>query len=262
MALACLSVKVAIIGYRGIVGSAQMRLWAGHDIVGYDTADGGPYPAEIASCDFAVVCVPTPTMRGGGADLNYLRRALGQLPDGVPVLIRSTVPPGTVDSIGVTWPHRLVAHAPEFICERAGARIRESADVPWMLLGGNPAAREFFRPRLAEVYPDDRIHEWPAIVAELAKYTANLHWAVKVTFVNEMAAICEATGAQWEQVREAWLADPRVARDYTAMDGFPPGFGGPCLPKDLAALIAESLDAGYEPEFLIAIEDANARFRG
>ena len=252
--------KVAIIGYRGIVGSAQIRLWAGHDLVPYDTADEVPYPTEIGGCDFAVVCVPTPAAPDGSADLNYLRRALEQLPDEIPVLIRSTVPPGTIDSISITWPGRLTCHVPEFICERDGGVWSESADVPWMILGGSDTARGFFRPHLAEVFPG-HIHECSALVAELAKYTANLYWAARVTFVNEMAQVCEAFGTEWEPVREAWLSDRRVVKDYTAMEGFPPGFGGHCWPKDLTALIEESREAGYYPWFLAAIEQANDRFQ-
>jgi UDPglucose 6-dehydrogenase len=76
-----------------------------------------------------------------------------------------------------------------------------------------------------------------------------------------MAAACAALGADWEQVRQAWLRDERVTPAYTAMDGFPPGFGGRCFPKDLAALIAASSDAGHKAEFLMAVQDANDRFR-
>src|SRR5262249_23046760 len=96
----------------------------------------------------------------------------------------------------------------------------------------------------------------------LAKYTANLYWATRVTFVNEMAAIASTFGEDWEEVRAAWLMDSRIDPAYTAMEGFPPGFGGRCWPKDLAALIAASGDAGYFPGFLAAVEDENHNFGG
>jgi UDPglucose 6-dehydrogenase len=252
--------KVAIIGHLGIVGQAQTRMLAGHDLVTYDIDEDAPYPAEVASCDFAVVCVGTPALPDGCADLGYLRHAMRQLPDSVPVLIRSTVPPGTIDTVGIVHPGKVIAHAPEFICERDGGVWSESADVPWMILGGCVAATEFFRPRLAEVFPG-HIHECSALHAELAKYTANLYWATRVTFVNEMSQVCKAFGTSWEPVREAWLCDRRVVPDYTAMAGFPPGFGGHCWPKDLSALIEASRDAGHYPWFLAAIEQANQRFQ-
>jgi UDPglucose 6-dehydrogenase len=249
---------VAIIGM-GVVGRAQAKLFG--DVVTYDITDAGPYPeAAIAACDFAVIAVGTPEAFGGHADLTAVTAAVNQLPSGLPVLIRSTVPPGTMQQLRASSGRELIAHAPEFLTERDGGPWPESADVPFLILGGQPDARRFFRPQLARVFPGV-IHECTALEAELAKYTANLAWATRVTFVNEMAAICDAAGSDWENVRAAWLCDPRVAPAYTAMAGFPPGFGGACWPKDLAALIAAAWDLGYEPEFLRAISRVNDRFR-
>ena len=76
-----------------------------------------------------------------------------------------------------------------------------------------------------------------------------------------MAGIAKAFGVEWESVRQGWLMDPRITPEYTGMAGFPPGFGGRCWPKDLAALIAAAEDAGYDPEFLTAVQEANGRFR-
>ena len=252
--------KAAIIGL-GIVGRAQARLFAGHELVTYDPAVHDTYPGpEIAGCDFAVICVGTPQGGDGHADLAGFRAALQRLPENLPVLIRSTVPPGTTAEIaaGRTW---VTAFCPEFMHEREGGTWKESADVPWLILGGTPAATGFFRPILEQAHPGD-IFECPATVAELSKYVANIYWAARVTFVNEMAAVCTALGADWQDVREAWLRDERVDPAYTAMGGFPPGFGGRCLPKDLAALACAAEDAGYKPGFLRAVEDANARFTG
>lgn len=251
--------KVAILGM-GVVGRAQARMFAGHDVVTYDVADPGPYPMDrIDACEFAVICVGTPAAEGGSADMSPLFCALSFLPPPLPVLIRSTVPPGTTDRIRARI-DGYACHAPEFLHEREGGAWREATDVPWMLLGGTPQAREFFRPRLEQVFPGV-IHGCDAVTAELAKYTANLYWAARVTFVSEMAAICEKTGADWEAVRQAWLQDPRMTPEYTSMTGFAPGYGGRCWPKDLDALIAASEAAGYKAGFLEAVREANARFR-
>jgi UDPglucose 6-dehydrogenase len=235
-------------------------MFAGHDLVAWDVADGTSYPREaIAGCEFAVVCVGTPAREDGSADVRDLYFALAALPKGLPVLIRSTIPPGTTDR---QWIIRegIIAHAPEFLYEGGTGPYRTSTDVPWMLLGGSLEARTFFRPLLTQVFPGV-IHECTALTAELAKYTANLHWAARVTFVNEMAAICEAHGGDWEQVRAAWLEDARVNPAHTAMKGFPPGFGGRCWPKDLSALIAAAGAAGHKAEFLAAVQEANWRFQ-
>jgi UDPglucose 6-dehydrogenase len=252
-------VKVAIIGM-GVVGKAQAEMFGDHDLVTWDAAWGLPYPREdIAGCDFAVICVGTPAKADGSCDLGQVRDALVSLPPELPVLIRSTIAPGYTRKWQGCRPG-LVAHAPEFLHEREGGPWRSPTDVPWMLLGGSPQAREFFRPRLAQVFPG-AIQECDGLTAELAKYTANLYWAARVTFVSEMAAVCRAFGADWEDVRGAWLADERVSPAYTAMAGFEPGFGGRCWPKDLSALVAAARQAGYKAEFLAAIEDANERFR-
>jgi UDPglucose 6-dehydrogenase len=251
-------VTVAIIGM-GVVGRAQAKLFG--DVVTYDIADHDPYPAaEIERSEFAVIAVGTPQSSDGHADLTGVRDAFTALPNRLPVLIRSTVPPGTTNWLREQYRGRLVAHAPEFLTERPGAGRPDSADVPFMILGGREVARDYFRHRIEKVFPGE-IHECSAIEAELAKYTANLYWAARVTFVNEMDAICARFGADWEQVRQAWLSDDRINPAYTSMAGFGPGFGGACWPKDLTALITASISAGYEPEFLDGIRKSNHRFR-
>ncbi len=252
-----MSESVAIIGM-GVVGRAQAKLF--RDVVTWDITYETPYPErEIAACALAVIAVGTPARADGRADLSAVRQALSALPPDLPVLVRSTVPPGTTDSLQREYPGRLIAHAPEFLTERGGGPWPESADVPFLVLGGPPRARRFFRPYLERDF-SEAIHECTATDAELVKYTANLHWAMRVTFVNEMAAICAAHGRSWEAVRDGWLRDTRIDPAYTGLAGFPPGFGGACWPKDLAALVAASRDAGYEPGFLRAIEEANQRF--
>lgn len=253
--------KIAIIGM-GVVGNAQARFFKDHDLVTYDPKTGARYPGEeISRCDCAIISVGTPQAEDGHADLTGFREAVGRLPPGMPILIRSTVPPGTTCGVASARDGHVV-FCPEFMHERAGGAWKESGDVPWLILGGAPEATSWFRSRLFAGHFGGTVFECPATAAELAKYTANLYWAARVTFVNEMDAVCRAFGVDWEQVREAWLADERVDPAYTAMDGFPPGFGGRCLPKDLAALIAASSDAGCKTLFLEAVQDANRRFRG
>lgn len=251
--------RVGIIGL-GVIGLAQSIMFANESFVPWDPAKMKPgveYPYdELAACDFAVVCVGTPQGEGGKADLSYVEAAIRELPPGLPVLLRSTVPPGTTDAL---LSGRHYCHAPEFMGEHERHPWRFSTDVPYLILGGDPNARAFFRPLLQRVFPGT-IHECTAQEAELVKYTANLYWATRVTFVNEMAMVCERFGVDYEKVREGWLQDPRMTGAYTAREGFPAGFGGRCWPKDLAALIVASADAGYVPEFLEAVEDANGAF--
>lgn len=247
--------KIAIIGM-GIVGKAQARMFKDHDLVTYDPAYRKEYPSkEIADCDFAVIAVGTPEMPDGSAYMRSFWEALHKLPWKMPVLIRSTVPPGT--TAGIEREGHTV-FCPEFMHERTGGIWRESSDVPWLVLGGQPDATSWFANRV--FWWHRNVYQCDSTTAEVSKYVANIYWAVRVTFVNEMSSVCDRFGLSWEDVRRAWLQDERVNPAYTAIDGFPPGFGGRCLPKDLSALIYSSMKAGYDPEFLIAVQDANERF--
>lgn len=251
--------KVAIIGL-GVIGTAQAEMFGEHVAVTYDPARDKHYPGpSIAVCDFAVICVGTPEGKDGHADLRFVEAAAAQLPRHLPVVLRSTVPPGTTDRLFKDT-DRLYAHVPEFMGENVLNSWQRSQDVPYMIIGGKPEATCFFQQRFREVFPGV-IHECKAVESELAKYAANLYWAARVTFINEFALVCEQFGADYERVREAWLTDPRMTEVYTKREGYPPGFDGRCWPKDLAALIGASWDAGYNPGFLRAIQMANERFR-
>jgi UDPglucose 6-dehydrogenase len=252
-------VKAAVIGL-GVIGSAQVRLLGGTVHISYDIKDGKRYPARaIHGCDFAVICTGTPQGEDGRADLTAVHAALRRLPASMPVMIRSTITPGTTASLEAE--RACVVHVPEFMSEREDGMWRESSDVPFMICGGTPKAVEWFRPVL-ERMAGGPVWCCSGLEAELVKYTANAYLAAKVTFANEMSRVCVAFGADWEQVRAGWLQDPRAGISHTATKGHEPGFGGSCLPKDLAALICAAADAKYDARFLAAIQDANAGFRG
>jgi UDPglucose 6-dehydrogenase len=250
-------VKVGIVGL-GVVGSGQVGMFKDCDLVKYDPMMHPDYPGDMEYVDFAVICVGTPSLADGRADLRAVYKAASDLPPRIPVALRSTVPPGTTDKL---FTDRLYAHVPEFMGENTLHSWQRSTDVPYMIIGGDSKSALFFKQRFATVYPGN-IVTCTAIEAELAKYLANLYWANRVTFVNEFAKICDAFSVDYENVREAWLADPRVSEPYTQRAGYPPGFGGRCWPKDLSALVAASNDAGYDAPFLQAIQEANARFLG
>lgn len=250
--------KVGIIGM-GVVGEGQAEMFSGHDLVTYDATWDMDYPyGDLVSCDFALVCVGTPATSYGRAYLGHVKEAIESLPPNVPVVLRSTVPPGTTDSLFERY--RLYVHAPEFMGENVLHSWQYPVDVPYMIIGGKAKATLFFHQKFAQVFPGEII-TCSAKEAELAKYAANLYWATRVTFVNEFANICERFGVDYERMREAWLTDPRMTEVYTQRAGYPPGFGGRCWPKDLAALIAASADVGYDAGFLRAIEEANERFQ-
>src|SRR6185437_11166126 len=220
--------RAAVIGL-GVVGQAQVRLFGDMVHVTFDPKAGKRYPSRrVGQCDFAVVAVGTPQGRDGSADLSFLRAALDRIPPEIPVMVRSTIPPGTM--AGLEKARSLVVHVPEFLNEREDGAWRESSDVPFVILGGDPPARDFFLPVLGKV-SGAPVHSCTGLHAELIKYTANCWLAAQVTFANEMDRACQAFGASWPLVREGWLQDPRSSASHTNVEG--PGFGGRCLPKDL-----------------------------
>jgi UDPglucose 6-dehydrogenase len=144
----------------------------------------------LSGCDFAIVCVGTPEGPDGHAELAYVENAAADLPHGLPVVLRSTVPPGTTDRL-FGGSERLYCHAPEFMGENVLHSWQRPEDVPYMILGGDAESTVFFREKFARVFPGP-IHTCSAKESELAKYAANLYWATRVTFVNELGAGLQA----------------------------------------------------------------------
>jgi UDPglucose 6-dehydrogenase len=246
-------VRVGVVGL-GYVGKAVVDCFgAHHEVVAWDAADGGAYPSEqLAACDYAVVCVSTPELDTGHCDVSAVEQAVSVLPC-ERVLLKSTVPPGTTDRLAATM-NKQVCYWPEYIGQSQyynpyfPTAIEE---VPFVIVGGEPSIRSWFVDVLsARLGPTKQYFQCTAVEAELAKYAENAYIATKVTFVNEFRRISEAFGVDWNTVREAWLLDPRVERMHTAAFAGAPGFSGKCLPKDVRAIVAAAIDAGYAPGLL------------
>jgi UDPglucose 6-dehydrogenase len=255
--------RIAIIGI-GHVGTAMHELFRQHaQIVTYDLRAQTSYPApELATCDAAIVCVDTPPARDGACDISHVRDAVGRLPTG-PVLLKSTVPPGTTDLLAEAT-GKQVCFWPEYAGQSSYHNPYWPAgpkDVPFVILGGEPPVRRWFIDLLQPVLgPAKAYFQCSAREAELIKYMENAYLATKVTFVNEFRRICEAFGTDWHTVREGWLLDPRIERAHTAAFSGASGFGGKCLPKDLSAIIRATTDAGYIPDLLTEVLHSNRRF--
>jgi UDPglucose 6-dehydrogenase len=216
------------------------------------------------------VCVGTPPLPGSdAADLRHVEAAVdglaAHLPahGGEPVLVvgRSTVPVGTAERLaGRLGTTADIAWNPEFL--REGRAIQDTMRPERIVAGVFTARAET---RLREVYAPLTAAGAPIIVtdpatAELVKLASNSFLATKVSFINAMAEICDATGADVLTLAEAMGADPRIGRRFLA-PGL--GFGGSCLPKDLRAFAAraEELDLGESVAFLRQIDEINTRQR-
>jgi nucleotide sugar dehydrogenase len=258
--------RVGIVGV-GRVGQAVERLFVryGHEVVAWDRVSGKPYPlAELRSCQFGVVCVGTPPGDYRAADVSDVLEAVERLPL-ARVLVKSTVPPGTTERMAAATGKEL-CYWPEYVGESKYHNPYFASDIdelPFVILGGEPAVRRWFVDRLQEVLgPTKHYFQCTAREAELIKYAENAYFATKIVFVNELRRLAEAWDADWHSVREGWLLDPRIERMHTAAFEDSPGFDGKCLPKDLDALIAAGREAGYTPTMLRAVAESNRRLRG
>ena len=213
---------------------------------------------SVSGRDFVFLCLPTPQAEDGSADLSYVTQACSEIADflspGAIVVNKSTVPVGTTvlvaDSLGRDDLH--VVSNPEFL--RQGTAVHDFLNPDRIVIGADD--REVAL-RVASLYLG-LAAPWvvtdPAS-AELIKYVANSFLATKLSFVNAVAAVSEAVGADVADVIAGVGHDRRIGHDFLQPG---PGWGGSCLPKDTSALNRIAGDAGYDFELLQAAMDVNS----
>ncbi len=218
-------------------------------------------PEAVSGARALFVCVGTPPRAGGAPDLRALRRllrSLKALPDlsGVLLVLKSTVPPGTnrmaYEFLGQRMP---VVSNPEFL--REGSAIHDFFH-PHRIVVGSPD--EGAALAVAGLYKG---LEAPLLVtgweeAELIKYATNAFLAMKISFANEVAALCDALGTEAADVLKGVGLDHRISPEFFHPG---PGYGGSCLPKDLQALKWTARRSGVRLDLLPATERANTRQR-
>jgi UDPglucose 6-dehydrogenase len=206
----------------------------------------------VRGADAVFIAVGTPSRRGDGhADLSYVYAAaeeIAGLIDGFTVIVtKSTVPVGTGDEIERIIRERrpdaqfAVVSNPEFL--REGAAINDFKRPDRVVVGTeDEQAREVMR----QLYRPLNLNETPLVftgrrTSELIKYAANAFLALKITFINEIADLCEAVGADVQQVSKGIGLDGRIGSKFLHAG---PGYGGSCFPKDTLALVRTAVDAG------------------
>jgi nucleotide sugar dehydrogenase len=179
-------------------------------------------------------------------------------------IIKSTVAVGATDYLTRKYRKPCVFY-PEYCGESSYDNTysfhTEAVKTPFIILGGdNESVRAAYNMLLPVVGPQKKWFFLSTKEAEMAKYMENTFFAMKITYCNEIYNICEVLGVDWHKAREAWLADPRINPMHTAVFADKRGFGGKCLPKDLAALIHCAKQGNYSPQLLYAIWHANNDF--
>ncbi len=217
----------------------------------------------VAGADFVFLCLPTPEGEDGRADLSYINAVVDELamevaPD-VIFVVKSTVPPGTVAGLRKRLAdrgsqNRIVSH-PEFL--REGRAVEDFLKPDRLVIGSwdNAEAES-----VASLYSaiDTHVVFTDPTSSEMIKYASNAYLAARLTFVNTLANVCEAVGADVIDVVDGLGRDHRIGPHFLQPG---PGYGGSCFPKDTSALIAVAADAGYDFELLRAVIHADEEQR-
>jgi UDPglucose 6-dehydrogenase len=224
--------------------------------------------SAIVNSHICFIAVGTPMGEDGSADLQYVlavAKTIGEsMEDYLVIVDKSTVPVGTADKVretiqsaldtrGVTIEFDVVSN-PEFLKE--GAAIQDFMRPDRVVIGAESQKAFDMMHNLYAPFMKtrDRFITMDIKSAEMTKYTANAMLATKISFMNEIANICELVGADVNQVRNGIGSDSRIGYSFI----YPGcGYGGSCFPKDVQALAKTAKDYGYEPKILDAVEAVN-----
>jgi len=222
----------------------------------------------MAEADIFMIAVGTPAGEDGSADLRHVTdvaRRIGRLMSrNALVITKSTVPVGTAENVREVIRKELEARGldidfdvvsnPEFLKE--GAAVEDFMRPDRIIVG---CEDERSRSVMREIYaPFTRSHErmifMPTRAAEMTKYAANAMLATRISFINEMAALCDRLGVDVESVRLGIGSDSRIGYSFI----YPGcGYGGSCFPKDVKALLHMAKEAGFDPMLLRAVKERN-----
>ncbi len=264
--------SIGIIGV-GFVGGAISRGFKHYvSVKVYDKAtDYGFNYINVVNQDVLFLCLPTPMHKDGSVDLSILDNALERISstlkdeESKPVLIKSTIPPGTCQDFQRKFPNLFIVYNPEFLTER-------TADLDFIqqtriILGtGSEGKNEqmgtvikLFKVRFPAV-PIVKVH-WDA--ASMIKYLTNVFFCVKVGIFNEFCQVAESLGLNGNEIVEEILNDGRIARSHWCVPGHDGkrGFGGSCFPKDINGFIYFAKKLGVNPLISEAVWAKNLEVR-
>jgi UDPglucose 6-dehydrogenase len=251
--------KVGVIG-NGFVGHAMTLLRPYIDVQVWDTVPDKCEPVGISFGEFVetseiiFIAVPTPMRKDGSCKIDIVQSVVAdvlKVDNNAHVVIRSTVPPGTSDSLGVSF-------MPEFLTEKNWAYDFKHCSQ-WILGTDNNVTYTRVQHMFDLAYNNGRgsvvnkdvIKSVPS-EAEFVKYVKNCFLATKVSFFNEIHDLCESLGLDFRNVRDLACADERIGSGHAHVPGHDGrrGFGGTCFPKDMAALL-HLLQSSEKPSFII-----------
>jgi UDPglucose 6-dehydrogenase len=230
------NMKIIIAGY-GFVGKAVARtLEKKHELVIIDPKYSEETIDKHPDADGIIICVGTPHTDENTCDDSQVYAVLESVPVFMPVLIKSTIVPDQLFAIESAFDKHSICYNPEFL--RAVSSVEDFANQKYMVLGGEDP-EGFWQELFTSVLPDCKLYFYcNTTEASIVKYSINSFLALKVAFFNQLYDLCEASGADYNLVRQIVTHDTRIGNSHTVvgLDG-DRGFGGACFPKDTNALI-------------------------
>ncbi|NTV41276.1 MAG: UDP-glucose/GDP-mannose dehydrogenase family protein [Candidatus Moranbacteria bacterium] len=224
----------------------------------------------LKKSDIVFIAVGTPPNEDGSADLSHVlgvASSIGQMMDHELIVVdKSTVPVGTAEKVaqniseelkkrGVNIPFHVVSN-PEFLAQ--GTAVKDFLEPSRIVIGADETSvietmHQLYEPFMRR---EGRFFAMDPKTAEIVKYASNCFLAAKISVNNELANICSRAGADFDHVRKAMGADPRIGEAFMYAG---PGFGGSCFPKDVKALVKTAKDFGYEAQMLAQTLQTNEK---
>jgi UDPglucose 6-dehydrogenase len=258
-----MSYKVGIVG-RGFVGGAMHENFKEcFEVAVWDTVEEkrtlNSFESFVDSSDIIFVCVPTPMKENGECDISIVEDIIAKIANldrRKYVVIKSTVPPGTTQRLAESH-GMVIGFNPEFLTEVNA--VNDMRNQQRIVLGGQSPYVDIVQNIFQMAFPKVLIIKTDSTTAEMVKYVTNCMLAVKVSFANEVAQICEALdkdgySIEYNKVIEYAKLDQRLGETHWSVPGPVPvhngryarGFGGHCFPKDINALISVARSYGIK----------------
>ena len=201
---------------------------------------------SVHKCDFVFVCVPTPMFKDGSQDLSYVENTFEKASNKPVYILKSTVIPGTTDSLCKKYPNFKIIFSPEFLTERT-AKL-DMLTQSRIILGGDLALTDKAKILFNQRFKIKNIIQTDSKTAELTKYMNNTFFATKVSIMNEFKLLCDKIGANWEDALRGFVSDGIVGDSHLNVPGHDGklGYGGTCFPKDVCAILSFSKSIDLE----------------
>lgn len=259
--------NIGIIG-QGFVGNAiyqKFKKYYNINTYDLDSSKCNSTEQETLNNDIVFVCLPTPMNADGSCNISIVEGAIKrcfEFGKTKIVVIKSTIPPGTTESLNQKYPSLDIVFNPEFLTE-ANA-VDDFENQTRIILGGSKKGTTVLKQIYSTIFrKTSKIIKTDSRTAELVKYVTNCFLATKVSFANEIYQICEGLDLDYDKVIEYATYDERLGLSHWGVPG-PDGdfgFGGHCFPKDLSAIISLTKELNTVNNVLLSTQKTNDQIR-